>query len=65
MVGQVLAMYLIGYAVIRFLLEFVRIDPTPVFWILRLPQWVSVAVFIIGAGLFMKIKPRISADQTR
>jgi len=51
--GWTVAFYLVGYSVIRFLMEFVRIDPTPDFWGLRLPQWVSLLVVLaVGGGWF-------------
>jgi len=34
-------------------MEFVRIDPTPEWWGLRLPQWVSLLiVLVVGGGWF-------------
>jgi len=51
--GWIVAFYLIGYSIIRFLMEFVRIDPTPEWWGLRLPQWVSLLiVLVVGGGWF-------------
>ena len=46
--GQVVAIYLVGYGVIRFLMEFVRIDPTLSFGVLRLPQLVGLAMIVVG-----------------
>lgn len=40
--------YLIGYSVIRFSTEFIRIDPTPVYLGLRLPQLVSLVVAAVS-----------------
>ncbi len=48
--GRVVMAYLLGYSVIRFLMEFVRIDQTPQWWGLRLPQWVSLFVVLIAGG---------------
>lgn len=45
--GTLGLVYLIGYAVIRFSLEFVRIDQTPTLWGWRWPQIISI---MIGAG---------------
>lgn len=44
--GTATTIYLFGYGVIRFVLEFVRIDETPLIWGLRLPQWVSLGLII-------------------
>ncbi|MFA6421795.1 MAG: prolipoprotein diacylglyceryl transferase [Candidatus Buchananbacteria bacterium] len=38
--------YLMGYSIIRFSTEFIRIDPTPVYFGLRLPQIASLIIFI-------------------
>lgn len=49
--------YLIGYSIIRFFMEFIRIDPTPEFWGLRLPQWVSLLIFaLVILILFKKLR---------
>jgi phosphatidylglycerol:prolipoprotein diacylglycerol transferase len=44
------ASYAIMYSLLRFSLEFIRIDPTPFFWGLKLPQWVSLIIIIIAAS---------------
>ncbi len=50
--GWTVALYLVGYSIIRFLMEFVRIDETPAWWGLRLPQWVSLLIVLaVGVGL--------------
>lgn len=55
--GAVGYAYLIGYGVIRFAMEFVRLDVTPVVAGIRWPIVVSVVLVMAGcAGLF--IKPR-------
>ena len=53
--GILLAIYLIGYGLIRFLMEFVRIDLTPIYWVLRFPQWVSIGMMILGSLILVKI----------
>lgn len=40
--------YLIVYSVIRFSIEFFRIDTVPVLWGLRAPQWVSVDIILVS-----------------
>ncbi|MDO8668977.1 MAG: prolipoprotein diacylglyceryl transferase [Candidatus Buchananbacteria bacterium] len=57
--GTVAVLYLLGYSVIRFFMEFVRLDPTPVLWWLRLPQLVSLVIFVL-AGLFLVRKKAIN-----
>lgn len=47
-----LAIYMILYSLIRFLLEFIRLDPTPLFIGLRWPQIISL-FFILGAILLI------------
>lgn len=54
--GTIAILYLLGYSVIRFFMEFVRLDPTPVFWWLRLPQLVSVIIFIFGFTFLVRKK---------
>ena len=44
----ILADYLISYGVIRFGLEFIKIDTTSTFLNLRWPQLISLAMIIIG-----------------
>ncbi len=46
--GRPIIFYLLGYAYIRFMVEFLRLDPTPELWGLRLPQWVSIIIFAIA-----------------
>jgi len=49
--------YLGGYSLIRFVLEFVRIDPTPLLFGFRLPQVVSAVVFLLASYmLYLKLK---------
>lgn len=59
--GLLVALYFIGYGLIRFLMEFIRIDPAPLLFGLRLPQWVSLALIVAGfIVIFVKlIKNRI------
>jgi phosphatidylglycerol---prolipoprotein diacylglyceryl transferase len=53
--GTITLVYLAGYSLIRFILEFIRIDPAPIVWGLRLPQIVSVAVIILAIWLYKKL----------
>lgn len=49
--GLITGVYLIGYSVIRFFLEFIRIDRTPELWGLRWPQWASL-IIILGVAVY-------------
>jgi phosphatidylglycerol---prolipoprotein diacylglyceryl transferase len=46
-VGLVATIYLLGYSMIRFWLEFIRIDKTPELWGLRWPQWASLLIVFL------------------
>ena len=46
--GATTATYLIGYGIIRFLVDFVRIDPMPGIGVFRLSQLISLVFVIIG-----------------
>lgn len=49
--------YLMGYALIRFVMEFYRIDYSPLILHLRAAQFVSIILFIVaGVCLFFQIK---------
>ncbi|MDO8581630.1 MAG: prolipoprotein diacylglyceryl transferase [bacterium] len=45
--GRATFLYLFLYSVLRFTLEFIRIDPVPTFAGMRLPQWISLGIIII------------------
>jgi phosphatidylglycerol---prolipoprotein diacylglyceryl transferase len=53
--GTITLIYLGGYSLIRFGLEFIRIDPAPMFLGLRLPQVVSLLVILAVIVLFKVI----------
>lgn len=55
---QIVGWYLIGYGLIRFMMEFIRIDLTPEIWGWRLPQLISIAVCAAGLWLIMMRPPR-------
>lgn len=52
--GQYLSVYLIGYGLIRFLMEFIRIDQTAMIGNFRWPQVFSLVIIIFGLMLFRK-----------
>ncbi|MEI6627517.1 MAG: prolipoprotein diacylglyceryl transferase [bacterium] len=47
------AIYLFGYGLIRFLLEYIRIDETLVFGWWRYPQWASVVMMVVAVILLI------------
>lgn len=57
-----LAIYLISYSFLRFMLEFIRIDITPVLFGLRLPQIVSLLIILIIFLLLPKFKKNVSLE---
>lgn len=50
----IIFVYLSSYAFIRFMLEFIKIDPTPLFLGLRWPQIASLAMFIVALAILIK-----------
>lgn len=54
--GLVSWTYFAGYALIRFVLEFVRIDETALMAGFRLPQLVSGVVFVVALAILWKVK---------
>lgn len=52
--GLLTLIYLGGYSLIRLLMEFVRIDPTPIVLGLRLPQLISAVLIIIVLFILRK-----------
>lgn len=55
--GRLTLIYLAGYAAIRFLMEFIRIDPAAFWFGLRLAQWVSLAIFFGVAIIWFFWRP--------
>lgn len=61
--GQIiLGIYLIVYGLIRFSLEFIKIDATPMIGFLRWPQVISLVMIIVGFGLIFLKKNRAVID---
>ncbi len=52
--GRIFALYLILYPLIRFSVEFLRINPQPIFFGLRLAQLVAVLMFVAGWVILIK-----------
>lgn len=51
---RVLASYLALYSVLRFGLEFIKIDHTPIFLSLRWPQIISLAIILVATIIYKK-----------
>jgi len=56
-IGQSTGLYLIGYGIIRFIMEFIRMDVTALFMGIRVPQLASILLAVIGLAIF-KIKSK-------
>ncbi len=52
----IMCAYLIGYGLIRFFLEFIKIDPTPIMLRLRWPQIVSLIMIVFGFIIIYKVR---------
>ena len=63
--GRLFAVYAGGYAVLRFFVEGLRIDPTKSAGGLRLNQWVSIVVFAVAATVIARSRSSVEATQTR
>ena len=61
--GHLIAMYLIGYGVIRFFVEGLRIDEAHHVGGLRWNQWVALAA-IVGSGLYLVLSKSTAAAVT-
>jgi len=60
--GELFRIYIVGYALIRFPMEFLRYQPTPVpFLGLTLVQWLCIACFI-GFGYQLFLRRRIDMN---
>ncbi len=51
--GSIFAAYLVGYAVGRFLIEGIRVDPAHEWLGLRLNQWVFAVVFVLASAFLV------------
>lgn len=54
--GQYLGLYLIGYGLIRFLLEYIRVDATSLIFGYRWPQVFSLLLMMVGLIIFYRKK---------
>ena len=53
--GIITLSYFIGYSIIRFFMEFVRIDETFILWGFRLPQLISLVIIIAAIALIFML----------
>lgn len=51
---RVLALYLGLYSILRFSLEFIKVDATPLFLNMRWPQFVSFAIIVVAIIIYKK-----------
>ncbi len=57
--GMIFAFYLIIYSVGRFFIEFLRIDPVPVLFGLRAPQWWSILLICLGVIVLLQRRKKM------
>ena len=50
--GRIMSVYLINYSIIRIVMEFLRLDDTPIVFGLRLPVAVSLMIIVVVAALW-------------
>ncbi len=60
--GTIALWYIFLYSIVRFGIEFLRIDLVPVVWGLRMPQWVSIA-FALGALILLARRRALAKKQ--
>jgi phosphatidylglycerol:prolipoprotein diacylglycerol transferase len=59
--GQTTLLFLIGYAVLRYVVEFLRADDRGVYGGVSTSQWVSLIVLVLSAVAWRKLKARADA----
>ena len=52
--GSIFCIYIAGYSFARFFIEGLRIDPAHDLFGMRINQWMSICIFAIGLGLFLR-----------
>jgi prolipoprotein diacylglyceryltransferase len=52
--GSIFYIYIAGYSAARFIIEGIRIDSAHDFLGLRVNQWTSIFIFILGLALFYR-----------
>ncbi|GAB3461386.1 prolipoprotein diacylglyceryl transferase [Streptomonospora sediminis] len=63
--GRLFAVYVMGYCVGRFWIEYLRVDPAHVILGLRLNNWTSVLVFAAALGYFLWAGRRLDSFSSR
>src|SRR5690606_25075706 len=56
--GRIFALYLIWYSAGRVVWESIRVDPTEIFWGLRVNVWWSILSIVLGLVIFFVQKRR-------
>ena len=56
--GALTALYLLGYSIIRFFMEFLRLDIASSFWGLNWLQWLCLALTAVSGFFFAKLLPK-------
>ena len=59
--GLITAVYLIGYSIIRFMMEYLRLDVNSTYLGLKWVQWLSILIIIVICSLLFKNKRNIKA----
>ncbi len=57
--GLITALYLFFASLGRFGIEFIRIDQVPVFWGLRVPQWIALALIGVAIALLLQRRKKM------
>ncbi len=52
--GSTFYIYIAGYSAVRFFIEGIRIDAAHDFFGLRINQWMSISILILGTALFLR-----------
>jgi phosphatidylglycerol:prolipoprotein diacylglycerol transferase len=59
--GRIIGLYLIGYGLIRFFIEFIRIDETAMWLGVRAPQIISLLAIVMGVVILIRKNKNTSA----
>ncbi len=55
----IVSLYLVAYGILRFLLEFIKIDSTPIVFGIRWPQIASIIMIALGIIIFVRVFQKI------
>lgn len=56
--GQTTGLFLILYSILRFLIEFIRVQDYPLIFSLSRGQWLTIPLFVVGVWLFFPLASR-------